>query len=212
MPTLSRLIVFGLFFYFYQGVTQSRLNPEAHTHGVATMTIVYQAKQLLVELETPAANMLDFEHSPQNEEQWQRLNQLEKSVSSPENIFSLQPACKLQSVEFELPFQDATESKHTVKKSVELAKNNHNEHKHHEESEHHSEDAHVEHDETPHETHQDIHLAYAWTCSRELPPTIKLQLFSLYPNFETINVQWVANGKQGAKTLNKNHATLDLQL
>ncbi|MDZ7922618.1 MAG: DUF2796 domain-containing protein [Marinagarivorans sp.] len=116
MPILLHLFLFGLCFCCHQGLAQSRLNPEAHTHGLAQMTVLYEAGQLLIELETPAANMLGFEHSPQNSEQWQQLSQLKKSLTDPKSVIDLQPDCKVQNVKVELPFQEKEKLKTPSKK------------------------------------------------------------------------------------------------
>lgn len=210
MPILLRFFLFGLCFCCHEGLAQSQLNPEAHTHGMAHMTVLYETGQLLIELEIPVVNMLGFEHSPQDAEQWQQLSLLSENLNAPRKIIDLQPGCKVQSVTVELPFQERAEVKNTSKQPAEHPKQAHDDHMPHEEHENHSDDTHSNYDGEPHETHQDIHLSYAWQCNGRVPPTINLQVFSLYPNFETMQVQWVANGKQGATILNKNYASLEI--
>ena len=212
MSTLLRMFLFGLCLCCHQGMAQSRSNPEAHTHGMAQMTVLYEAGQLLIELETPAANILGFEHSPQNTEQWQQLSQRKKSLTEPKNVIVLQPDCEVQSVKVELPFRDKEEAANISKQpAAEPPKHAHDGHKPHEGYDNHNDGTHSDHNAEPHETHQDIHLSYAWQCHRLVPPTIKLQVFSLYPNFEKIQAQWIANGKQGATILDKNHVSLELK-
>lgn len=208
MPILLRLFLIGICFYSHEGLAQSRLNPGAHMHGLAQMTVLYEAGQLLIELETPAVNMLGFEHISQNTEQWQQLSQLGKNLNAPQNIIGLQPSCTIQSVKVELPFQgrDAIRKiiqQPTTEKSAHHD-NRENTHKDHTDTE-------FGYDERAHDAHQDIHVNYEWRCTGSPPPIIRLYLFSLYPSFDKIQAQWVANGKQGAKALNRNHAALEIK-
>lgn len=211
MLLILRLIMLGLCTCAHGALAQVLQNPSAHTHGTAHMTVVYEAGELLIELETPAANMLGFEHAPQNTAQWQKLSQLTKTLNTPENIIDLQPACKVQQVKVKLPYHEQIETQNTL----ELHGTQHTSHAH----------LHgnigplaangsnmtVADDEDHHQTHRDIHLSYEWLCKLATPYAIQLHLFSLYPGFEKIDVQWIANGKQGATTLNKSHTAVELK-
>jgi|GEM_PF-6244134 len=66
MPILLRMLLIGLCLSCPKGMAQSRLNPAAHTHGTAHITVLYEAGQLLIKLK---ATVLGFEHSPQITEQ-----------------------------------------------------------------------------------------------------------------------------------------------
>jgi hypothetical protein len=59
------------------------VNPSAHTHGLGNMTMVYQAGQLMMELETPAANLLGFEHTPHSKAEWLQVKNLREIVKTP---------------------------------------------------------------------------------------------------------------------------------
>lgn len=204
MLVLLRFFILGLCFHCQQSVAASRHNPDAHTHGVAQMTVLYETGQLLIELETPAANMLGFEHRPQNAAQWQRLSQLEKTLNAPDKIVGLHPDCKVQNVKVELPFNEREETKNASGQPT-------TENPTHAHRDNHSDGTHSHHDKTPYKTHQDIHLSYEWRCTGPTSPVIQLRLFSLYPSFEKIQAQWVANSKQGAIILNKSHVSLEIK-
>jgi hypothetical protein len=60
------------------------------------MDILYEAVQQLVELKTSAANMLVFEHMPQNTEEWHQLNRLDRKLNRPANLMVSTPSCELQ--------------------------------------------------------------------------------------------------------------------
>lgn len=186
MPMLQRLVIVGFCLYCQVSAAEGRLNPKAHAHGVGQMTVLYEASQLLLELDIPAIHLLGFEHVPQTTGQWQQLGKLKKALNLTESTIKLQPHCQVQSVNVELPFYE--EARGLEKGKLEEA-----------------------HPEASHEVHQDIHLSYEWHCNGAPPPAIILILFHLYSGFDRIEVQWVANGKQGATTLDKNNARLEIQ-
>jgi len=208
MPIFLRLLIVGLCFYCRQGIAQSHQNPVAHTHGLARMTVLYEAGQLLIELETPAANMLGFQHSPQNTEQWRQLSQLKKSLNAPENIIGLKPSCMVQRVDVRLPFQEREEAKII---SVQPTAEKPAHHEQPEDAHKGYNDAKSRYNETSQDVHQDFYVSYAWHCIGPTPPIIQVHLFSLHPSFEKIQAQWVGISKQGTKTLYKNHAALEIK-
>jgi hypothetical protein len=178
-------------------IANSEGNPNAHTHGLAHMNILYEAGLLLVELETPAANMLGFEHMPQNTKEWQQLHKLEQRLNRPENIIVLTPYCDLQNVDIKLPFTEEKEAKND--------KNNEHSHQHHE-----THQQPTQKNNKAYDKHQNIHLNYTWQCTELMPPVLYTPVFNSFSGFEKIKVQWVSNGKQGARELTKMHTTLDI--
>ncbi|BFM11225.1 DUF2796 domain-containing protein [Simiduia litorea] len=206
MRALLGLVTVGLCCFCRQGIAENRHNPEAHIHGVAQMTILSGDGKLLIDFETPAANMLGFERRPQSAEQWQQLSLVEKSLHSPNNIIDLQPDCKIQMVKIELPFQ----AEEKMKKVPDPTVANHRRHTHDAQI---ADGAAVDslRDEPAHATHQDIRFSYAWQCNASASLTISLTLlFNRFRGFEKIQAQWVANGTQGATLLTRDHAVLEI--
>ena len=182
-------------------LAKSEGNPNAHKHGLAHMNILYEAGQLFVELETPAANMLGFEYMPQNTKEWQQLYKLEHRLNRAENIIILTPSCELKNVDVELHFSEEKEAK--------IDKHNEHSHQHHATHEHPTQQNNKAHDEHQ-DAHQNIHLNYTWQCNEVLPPVLYTPVFNHFSGFEKIKVQWVSNGKQGARELTKDHTTLEI--
>jgi len=60
---------------------------DAHVHGEARLNLVLEGTQIMVEMETPAANVLGFEHNPRNDEQKQLLNTALGIFRQSKNIF-----------------------------------------------------------------------------------------------------------------------------
>jgi len=169
-------------------------NPAAHTHGQGHMTLVFESGQLIVELKTPALNMLGFEHQPTSEKQWKVLDVLKKRLQEPNPILELKPSCQLKSKEIDVPYSG---------EQAKTARSPHNEH-----AEHHADEDHKGHQ---HAEHADIIARYEWRCKTSEMPKINVGYFAEYPGFETLRVEWVVNGKQGVNLLNSRNSTLDIR-
>ena len=183
-------------------LAQNGHNPEAHTHGQGQgqMTVIYEVGQqheagqqheigqLQIELITPAANLLGFEHTPNTQAQWQQLNELRQTLNTPDALLTLTPACELQASDLNLPFAEEVPPLHNGA--------DHN-------VEHHAEHSHP--------THHDIHVHYEWRCKGPKPPSIHVPGFKRFSAFEKIQVQWIANNKQGAALLDKNNTALEIK-
>jgi len=213
------------------------LNPEAHTHGEGNITLVYQDGLMLMELQSPAANMLGFEHEPSTEQERKQYKTLAKALKSPENFVELQPACKLKIAELKLPFEEDADhkehkdhghgekkeqhdDKHHHEKAHKSKEEKHHDHDHeaeHKKSEHKAHDDHEGHgDHDDHEAHgsehQDIHGQYEWSCAKKPLSKMTFNIFKVYPGFEKIKLQWIVNGKQGATVLTKDKNIFELSL
>ena len=182
------VLIVGLL-YGQVSVSQEAHNPAAHTHGLAAMTVVYDAGQLLIEINTPAANFLGFEHKPRNTQQRQQVNHLNNNLQNPATAIELTPTCVIRSVDVAVPFYDAEYGQETVE---------HNKHHTH------------HHDASANGDHQDVRVHYEWRCDGETLPSITVNLFRHFSGFEKIGVQWIATGKQGLTTLTKHQSTLDI--
>jgi len=176
-----------LFFVVHSSYVLGESNPEAHTHGRGHLTLIFDEGRMLLELVTPAANMLGFESHPRDSEQKTALETLSRTLHQPNAVVTLVPDCSVTSVDVDLPFK--------LNKSDE---DDHSAHKHHKGSHDH------------HRAHRDIHTRYEWQCLKSSPPKISLRYFSLYPGFEKIRAEWIVNGSQGFASLSKEQHVLEL--
>lgn len=146
-----------------------------HQHGVAQLTIALSQQVIELELHSPAYNILGFEHKPHTEQQQQLVTQQFAILNQPSDLFAWDAICKLESAAINSPFEA-----------------------HHGEIEHHD-----EHEEA--ETHSDIAVVYSYHC-QSTPKSLNIKgLFTQFPNFETLNVQWVSDTLQSASVLNTEH-------
>jgi len=163
---------------------------EAHVHGQASLFIVLEAKQLLVELESPAMNLLGFEHAPHTEEQRQLVKKTQQQLASVGQLFSFDGGqCQLLTADVEMASMEG-------------------DHEGHREMAH---DEHGDHDESEAE-HSDIEAEYVFNCLQ--PATliaIDVTLFNQFPGVEELDAQWVVRAFQGGKTLNPENSRIELQ-
>lgn len=172
---------------FHSLATQAQHNSQAHTHGEANITVVFENKRLLIEVSSPAVNMLGFEHQPVDEKQWEAINALEKTLDQPSKLITISEKCILQRSKIQLPFKrDDNEKLH--------------EHDHHH-----------DHDHTHEKSrHSEIHMRYEWQCKKDDFPILTFNYFEDYMHFESLLVQWIVNNKQGINKLTKNDRVLDI--
>ncbi len=168
-----------------------------HTHGQGFMTIIFDQGQLAIEIRSPAADILGFEHAPHTPEQHALLNNAYTLLQTPHTLITLNPTCTLLNSHIDMPYQAEPDQAH----SHDLA------HKHENVSTSHQEKP-KEHQHLHKQTHTDITANYTWQCKNAAPPIITLNYFTQYPAFNHITAQWVVNNKQGSATLTPNNPTL----
>jgi len=173
---------------------------EAHVHGVGTLNIAVTDTGMYVELDSPAMNMLGFEHAPGNAEQEQALNKIKEQLRDGQSLFMLpaEAGCQLIEVEVEHKALMHDHEEH----------HDHAQHVHHD----HDQDAHDEHDDHgdhdgEHYEHSEFHGLYQFSCATpEQLTSVDVQLFALFPGLERLDVQLLTPEGQTARELTaQNH-------
>lgn len=179
-----------------------RRQHDAHQHGVADLNIALSKHELVIELRSPAYNVFGFEHSPANEQEAQYVVERIALLKKADQLFSINPkaVCQLRTVEIENPFEHDLEEDHEHDKTNEQE----GDHEHHEHEGDH------EHHEPEKTTHTDIEALYRFSCKKaqQITSLDALGLFTKFPNFETLNVQWVSDIRQSAKHLSKDNSNV----
>jgi len=163
----------------------------AHVHGVAQLLLSRDGQQLELVLESPAANLVGFEHPPASAEDREAIKQAVASLEDRERLFTLSGGdCTATDVQITNPFEGAG-----------LAEN-HAEHHHH----HHD-------DETGHsDSHAEFRASYHYTCDASAGlKQLKVGLLTVFPAIEQLDVQWITERGQGAERLGGNNDTVHLQ-
>lgn len=158
---------------------------EAHQHGIAELNWVMEGQKISVSLQSPAMNMLGFEHRPRNKHENQQLSLLLTTLTRPDKVIEfIGGQCTLSSVNITNPF------------AVEVS------------------DEKLDHgstEERDHE-HNDIIVAYNFLCQQPLKlETLNIKLFDTFAGFELIHAQWIVNDIQGGATFNHDNHLLKVR-
>ncbi|QIH11182.1 MULTISPECIES: DUF2796 domain-containing protein [unclassified Pseudomonas] len=157
-----------------------------HEHGVARLNAVLDGQALELELESPAMNLVGFEHAPSTDADKAKVAAARKQLEQPLALFNLPSAasCSVAKQELESPlFSDQPAADHDDDE--------------HEETN----DGHAHHHE-----HSEIHAHYQFTCTQ--PGALKdldlAQVFKTFPATQKIQVQLISpSGQQGVEATAK---------
>ena len=162
IPTLILLFVLS---------TNLKAQGESHEHGVADLNLVIDQNSLLIAFESPANNIVGFEHQAESNDEKAKIIAALASLKSPQNLVDL-PAnagCLLVESDVELHSENAEQNVDTE----------------HEEHEEHEED-HAKHASG----HSDFHASYIFTCTDvNALSSLPLMLFKQFPGVEEIHLQ-----------------------
>lgn len=165
----------------------------AHEHGVGHLNAALDGKTLELELESPAMNLLGFEHAAKSAADQAKVAAARAELEQPLTLFSLPAAagCTVAKQELESPlFGDKPDAEH-----------DHDEHAKGEAAEH-------EHEHE--DQHSEIHAHYQFICNE--PAALKTldlrEVFKRFPSTHKIQVQLIGpQGQQGVEATAEN-ATL----
>jgi hypothetical protein len=168
----------------------------AHVHGIGQLNVVQDGSVLLIELISPAANIVGFEHAAETPEQQTALANATHTLEHGGELFLLpsEGECKLVSADIENSMGSM-----------------HGESHEHEEESHGDQEQHAEEEADEHqEGHSDFEAHYKFSCSRpEALDHMTVKLFQRFPNTEKLNVQLITNRRQGAAVLTADNPRLD---
>lgn len=175
------------FFLFVIGVTglvgSEMRQHSAHLHGVGKLNIGMDGNNLIIELTSPAANIVGFEHAPENEQQSHDVHEAIELLKQGEKMFVLtkKAMCTLHEAHVESDMGQG----------------------HHEEHEGHGhDDAHSGEDHDGDSVHSEFEATYHFECQN--PGSLKaidVLLFVHFPGFEEIEVQMLTPKGQTAVEL-----------
>lgn len=168
---------------------------KAHLHGRVDMSIVIQGNTVEIQLESPAANIVGFEHLASTEEQRALVAQAQNLLNSPAKIFTFKKTeCKaITHVADTSSLLNSSESEHGKEAQQ----------RHHD----HTEDNH-----TGHKKHSEISARYHFNCSQADQLTaINVHLFELFPRIETIHAAWISESKQALTILKADSTMISLK-
>ena len=82
-----------------------------HEHGKVTINVALDGNQLVVELESPAVNVVGFEHEPRSEAERAAVSGAEKLLGSGRGLFTLprQARCQFEKTDLKRPQWETTD-------------------------------------------------------------------------------------------------------
>ena len=193
MKQLSLLLIIFLY-----GVlkTLAQGSLEAHVHGKASLNLVLDGQSLFIEFESPAYNLVGFEHEPKDQIQQKEVQDTLSLLSRPRKVFgfSAQAGCLVE--RFSVTTTMAGVGKNKVGYEEE----------HHEEEHHYHSDG----DSTNKESHSEFKANYLMICSEpEKLRTIEFKLFKEFLGLKSVQVQWINGEGQGYIELNAESSKLE---
>jgi hypothetical protein len=185
----------------------------AHVHGIAGLNLALEGKEVHVELDSPAANIVGFEHAPSSEADHAALDKAVATLRDGDQLFRFnsEARCRMEKADITSALLDDEHSGHADDHAHEKKDHHdHDDHGHenkeaHAHDEHkHEEHGHDEHEHEKHagETHSDIDAVYHFECDNPGKlAQLTVELFEAFPGMEELNVQYVIESKQGAAKL-----------
>ena len=166
---------------------------DAHVHGLANMTLAIDKTEVEIELLSPSANIVGFEHKAATSEQIRAVTSAKSVLESAMNLFSFRGSeCSIDKVDVDVSaLVDHKDDHH---------KDGHHDHK----------EAHHDHEEK--ESHSDISAHYHFDCKdTEKLTAISVKFFEQFPAIETLKTKWVTQSSQGASDLSAASNTIRLK-
>ncbi|AZE75190.1 putative zinc-binding protein [Pseudomonas synxantha] len=155
----------------------------AHEHGVARLNAVLDGQALELELDSPAMNLVGFEHAATSAADKAKVAAARKQLENPLALFNLpkNAGCKVSSQELNSPlFGDKPEAEH--------------------DDDDHATDGKGAAAHEHHHDHSEIHAHYQFTCATPtaLGNLDLSQVFKTFPATTKIQVQLIGpSGQQG---------------
>lgn len=208
---------------------------EAHVHGHVEFNIAQDGKDLLIEITSPGADVVGFEHAPENAEQEQALKQAIAALKDTDKLFAInqQAKCVIEDVHVSHTLgQDSHEGHdHHDHEGHDHDKHDHeghdhDKHEHDHEHEHkghdHEEHAHDDHDGHEHHDHEghdhehgghgEFTVEYRYHCDSVADlNSIDTTWFKQFPATESISANLFTDTTQSATTLNKGNTKIAIK-
>lgn len=169
-----------------------RRQGQVHVHGLSTLNLVLEGRELAVELFGPANNFIGFEHQPRTDEQRSLLDQALARLADPATLMELPAAaaCTLIQTEVTPPDFDAAHA-HTGA----------DDHQHGHDHGH-------EHEQG---VHSDIAASWLFECSTPAQlASLPVHVFRHFPLTEEIQANLITPEGQTRQVLSAERSTLRL--
>ncbi|EKM29443.1 hypothetical protein VCHENC02_4743 [Vibrio harveyi] len=181
---------------------------EAHVHGHVEFNIAQDGKDLLIEITSPGADVVGFEHAPENAEQENALNNAIAALKDTNKLFAInqQAKCVIEDVHVAHTLGEESHEGH-----------DHHDHGGHDHDKHdhegHDHEGH-DHDKHDHEHggHGEFTVEYRYHCDSVADlNSIDTTWFKQFPATESISVNLFTDTTQSATNLSKDNAKIAIK-
>lgn len=172
----------------------------AHVHGMAALNVAVEREAVHLELHSPAANIVGFEHAPASTAEHEAVKRAVERLEAGEALFKFtsRAGCRLEDARVDTPLKTAGDHHDGDQDHPGDATHDH---RHHDHDGHHTEeDRH--HEASGGDAHTDIMAVYHFRC--ESPARLaglEVTLFDAFPATQRIRVQYITPEGQGAAEL-----------
>ena len=144
----------------------------AHLHGSAELTLAIEGNQLEINLESPAANIVGFEHRASSPRHFQAVNKATSALESAENLFAfLGSTCTLMAANINMPDIFQQSDTHALEDDHQTA-------------------------------HSEITATYRYNCQNGSQLNgISVYLNRYFPAIEKLKIMWLTDDAQGTTEL-----------
>ncbi|MBE3899463.1 DUF2796 domain-containing protein [Vibrio parahaemolyticus] len=209
MPSKQVLaIIIGLFLSTVATAEEYRQH-SAHVHGHVEFNIAQDGSDLLLEITAPGADVVGFEHAPENAEQEKTLQHAVATLEDSNALFAINPQaqCEIEEVHVE----HSLGGQHEEHEHHDHEGHDHDEHAHHDHDKH-EHDGHEGHDHSEHSDHGEFTVQYRFHCAQvgELSH-IQTDWFNQFPSTESVNVNLFTDTTQSATSLTKSNTQIAIK-
>lgn len=181
----------------------------AHVHGHVEFNIAQDGSDLLLEITAPGADVVGFEHAPENAEQEKTLQHAVATLEDSNALFAINPQaqCEIEEVHVE----HTLGGQHEEHEHHDHEGHDHDEHAHHDHDKH-DHDGHEGHDHSEHSDHGEFTVQYRFHCAQvgELSH-IQTDWFNQFPSTELVNVNLFTDTTQSATSLTKSNTQIAIK-
>ncbi|APU72819.1 TPA: DUF2796 domain-containing protein [Vibrio parahaemolyticus] len=181
----------------------------AHVHGHVEFNIAQDGSDLLLEITAPGADVVGFEHAPENAEQEKTLQHAVATLEDSNALFAINPQaqCEIEEVHVE----HTLGGQHEEHEHHDHEGHDHDEHAHHDHDKH-DHDGHEGHDHSEHSDHGEFTVQYRFHCAQvgELS-RIQTDWFNQFPSTESVNVNLFTDTTQSATSLTKSNTQIAIK-
>mgnify|MGYP001815989737 CR=1 FL=1 len=178
----------------------------AHVHGIAALNLALEGQEVHIELDSPAANIVGFEHAPSSADDHAALDKAVATLKDGDRLFKFNDdaGCRMEIAKVTSELLDEEHDEHEGHAEGKAEAHAHEDKEGHDHEEYEGE--HAKKDEHGHEgegeTHLDIEATYHFQCDAPGKLTqLTVELFEAFSGMEELKVQYVIESKQGAAEL-----------